>query len=130
MSDQSLIELQGVINKLLELGFLPTQIADSFAIASGGATMYRNRIKKYTQEGFSLEDASQKALLDWREITEENQQSSRPDKISMQQAGPLGRIVLAFANTPMQYTRLMKKAALDLKNGRGDAKTNISKIIY
>ena len=67
---------------------------------------------------------------DWREITEENQQSSRPDKISMQQAGPLGRIVLAFANTPMQYTRLMKKAALDLKNGRGDAKTNISKIIY
>ena len=122
--------VQGVINKLLELGFLPTQIADSFAIASGGATMYRNRIKKYTQEGFSLEDASQKALLDWREITEENQQSSRPDKISMQQAGPLGRIVLAFANTPMQYTRLMKKAALDLKNGRGDAKTNISKIIY
>ena len=26
------------INKLLKLGFLPTQIADSFAIASGGAT--------------------------------------------------------------------------------------------
>ena len=37
---------------------------------------------------------------------------------------------MAFANTPMQYTREIKKAALDLKNGRGDAKTNISKIIY
>ena len=122
--------VQGVINKLLELGFLPTQIADSFAISSGGATFYRNRIKKYTQEGFTLEDATQKSLLDWREITEENQQSSRPDKISMQQAGPLGRVVLAFANTPMQYTRLMKKAASDLRNGRGDIKTNISKIIY
>ena len=30
----------------------------------------------------------------------------------------------------MQYTRLMKKAGQDLINGRGDAKTNISKIAY
>jgi len=48
----------------------------------------------------------------------------------MQQAGPLGRVILAFANTPMQYTRLIKKAASDLKNGRGDTTTNISKILY
>ena len=37
--------VRGVINKLLKLGFTPTQIADSFAIASGGATFYRNRVK-------------------------------------------------------------------------------------
>ena len=37
---------------------------------------------------------------------------------------------MAFANTPAQYARIIKKAASDLKNGRGDAKTNISKIIY
>ncbi|MBC8399010.1 MAG: hypothetical protein H8E16_18165, partial [Flavobacteriales bacterium] len=30
------------IHKILKLGFLPTQIADSFAIATGGATLYRN----------------------------------------------------------------------------------------
>ena len=30
----------------------------------------------------------------------------------------------------MQYTRLMKKAGQDLINGRGDAKTNLSKIAY
>jgi len=30
----------------------------------------------------------------------------------------------------MQYTRLTKKAALDLVNGRGDWKTNMSKILY
>ena len=30
----------------------------------------------------------------------------------------------------MQQSRIVKKAALDLKNGRGDAKTNISKIFY
>jgi hypothetical protein len=35
-----------------------------------------------------------------------------------------------FANTPMQYARMQKRAFQDLKNGRGDAKSNISKIIY
>ena len=35
---------KAVIARLLQLGFTPTQIADSFAISSGGATFYRNRI--------------------------------------------------------------------------------------
>ena len=48
----------------------------------------------------------------------------------MEQAGSLGRLILAFGNTPMQYARLTKKATLDLINGRGDWKTNISKIAY
>ena len=118
------------ISKVLKLGFLPTQIADSFAIASGGATFYRNRVKSYTKQGLSQVDAEAQAFMDFREISEESQQSSRPDRISAQQAGPLGRIILAFANTPAQYARLMQKAASDLKNRRGDDKTNVSKIIY
>jgi hypothetical protein len=121
---------RGVINKLLQLGFAPTQIADSFAIASGGATFYRNRAKTYMKEGMDQAQAEEKAFQDFRENAEESQQSSRPDKISAQQAGPLGRLILAFANTPAQYARLTDKAIRDLKNGRGDAKTNISKIIY
>ena len=121
---------KGVINKLLEFGFTPTQIADSFAIASGGSAFYRNRIKTYKKQGMTDAEAEAQAFVDFRETAEESQQSSRPDRISMQQAGPLGRLVLAFANTPAQYARLIKKAASDLKNGRGDAKTNISKIIY
>jgi len=118
------------ISKILKLGFLPTQIADSFAIASGGATFYRNRFESYKKEGLSDADAEVKAFQDFRETAEESQQSSRPDRISKQQAGPMGRIILAFANTPAQYARLMQKAASDLKNRRGDDKTNISKIIY
>jgi len=121
---------RGVINKLLQLGFAPTQIADSFAIASGGATFYRNRAKTYMKEGMDQAQAEEKAFQDFRENAEESQQSSRPDKISAQQAGPLGRLILAFANTPAQYARLTDKAIRDLKNKRGDAKTNISKIIY
>jgi hypothetical protein len=122
--------IRGVIGKLLKLGFTPTQLADSFAIASGGSTFYRNRVKSLIKGGMDSTAAEKQAMRDFREVAEESQQSSRPDKISSQQAGPLGRIILAFANTPAQYARLMKKAASDLKNGRGDAKTNISKIMY
>ena len=115
---------------LLSKGFLPTQIADSFAIASGGATFYRNRIKKYLKEGMTQEQAEKKAFLDFQEVTEVSQQSARPDMISQQQRSPLGRLILAFGNTPMQYARIMNKAARDLVNGRGDYKTHISKIAY
>ena len=121
---------KAVLSSILKMGFLPTQIADSFAIALGGASFVRNRTNKYISEGMSKQEAQEKAFLDFQEIAEETQQSSRPDRISQQQASPLGRIILAFANTPMQYMRLTKKAFLDLKNGRGDAKTNITKIAY
>jgi len=129
--------IRAVTAKLLQAGFTPTQLADSFAIAAGGSTFYRNRVKTYEKEVdadgnkvYTKEQAEQKAFQDFRETAEESQQSSRPDKISQEQASGLGRHVLAFANTPAQYARIIKKAALDLKNGRGDAKTNISKIVY
>ena len=121
---------RAVLNYILKKGFLPTQIADSFAIASGGATFYRNRVNTYLKDGMTQKEAESKAFTDFREISEESQQSSRPDKISQQQASSLGRVLLAFANTPMQYGRLTKRAYQDLINGRGDRKSNISKIIY
>lgn len=121
---------KAALSAILKFGFTPTQIADSFAIASGGATMYRNRIKKYLKEGLDQEAAEKRAFTDFQEIAEETQQSARPDRISMQQASSLGRLILAFGNTPMQYARLTKKATLDLINRRGDWKTNISKIAY
>lgn len=118
------------LSYLLKIGFSPTQIADSFAISMGGSAFYRNRVKKYLSEGMAQKVAEEKAFSDFQEITEENQQSSRPDRVSQQQASPLGRLILAFQNTPMQYNRLIKKSALDLVNGRGDKKTHISKIMY
>jgi hypothetical protein len=121
---------RAILRALLQFGFTPTQIADSFAIAAGGATFYRNRINKYIKEGLNKTEAEKKAFTDFQEIAEETQQSARPDRISMEQASSLGRVILAFANTPMQYARLQKKAFLDLINRRGDWKTNTSKIMY
>jgi hypothetical protein len=115
---------------LLKIGFTPTQIADSFAIAIGGASVYRNRVKTYLKEGMDQAAAEKQAFEDFSKTADEAQQSSDPYLVSQEQRSVLGRLVLAFQNTPMQYTRLMKKSMKDLANGRGDAKTHISKIIY
>ena len=56
---------EAVLKYLLEKGFLPTQLADSFAIASGGATFYRNRINKYIKQGMSQAEAQEQAFLDF-----------------------------------------------------------------
>ena len=119
-----------VIAYLLKIGFTPTQIADSFAIAVGGASFYRNRVNTYLKEGMSQKDAEKQAFEDFSKTADEAQQSSDPMLVSQEQRSVLGRLVLAFQNTPMQYTRLMKKSMQDLANGRGNAKTHISKIIY
>ena len=131
---------KAVMSYLLKIGFTPTQIADSLAIAGGGATFYRNRVNSYKAEyiaeggelvrKYTDKQAEDKAFEDFSKTSDESQQSSDPSLVSMQQASSLGRLVLAFQNTPQQYMRLTKKAARDLINGRGDWKTNVSKIAY
>jgi len=129
--------MKGTIAYLLNKGFVLTRFADSMAIATGGASFYRNRVNALlkqvnidTGNVYTKAEAEAKAFDDFYQISEESQQSSRTDRISMQQASSIGRLILNFANTPMQYARIMKKSALDLINGRGDWKTNLSKIAY
>jgi hypothetical protein len=119
-----------VLSYLLKIGYTPTQMADSFAIASGGAPFYRNRIKSYLKEGMTEQEAEEAAWDDFTKVSDETQQSGDPRDISKQQASPAGRLLLTFQNTAMQQSRIVKKAVLDLKNGRGDAKTNFAKIAY
>jgi hypothetical protein len=119
------------LNYILEKGYAPTKFADSFAIASGGATFYRNRINNLIKnEGKTEAEAKKIAMKEFRQVSEISQQSSDPSKISQQQSSDLGRMVLQFANTPMQYARIQKRAVQDIVNRRGDLKTNISKIAY
>ncbi len=128
---------KGVISYMLNKGFVFTRFADSLAIATGGATFYRNRKNRLLKElnpdtGKLYTEAEAEAIAfnDFYKVSEESQQSSRTDRISMQQASGLGRLVLNFANTPMQYARIIKKATADLLAGRGDWRTNVSKILY
>ena len=115
---------------LLSKGFVMTRFADSFAIASGGSTFYRNRLESLKKQGLSEDEAKARAFADFKAIAEESQQSSSPSKISQQQASAAGRVILAWANTPMQYARIQKRAAQDLINNRGDWRSNVSKIVY
>jgi len=123
-------KVNAAISYLLNKGFVFTRYADSFAIASGGATFYRNRIESLVKQGMDRKLAEQQAFEDFRLIAEENQQSSSPMRISQQQRSLIGRIVLQFGNTQLQYVRIQKRAVLDLINGRGDWRTNVSKIVY
>jgi sulfur carrier protein ThiS len=123
-------KFNGVISYLQKIGFTPTQAADSFSIAVSGATFYRNRVNTYLKAGDTVEAAEEKAFNDFSIITDQSMQSADPMYVSKQQTTALGRLILAFGNTPMQYNRLIKKATLDLANKRGDWKTNISKIVY
>ena len=111
-------KVNSIFKYILEKGFTPTQMADSFAIAFGGATFYRNRLKTYLKQGMSEAKAKEQAMLDFQEIAEETQQSSREDLVSQQQASVLGRLILAFQNVTMQYTRFTKKRLSDLVNRR------------
>ena len=128
---------RGVLSYLQKIGFTPTQAADSFSIALGGSSFYRNRVNTYLKQVDedgnkinTLEEAEDKAWVDFSLITDQSMQSADPMYVSKQQTTSLGRLVLAFANTPMQYNRQIKKASLDLVNKRGDWKSNVSKIIY
>ena len=128
-----------ITGKALKLGFLPTQIGDSIAIATGGAAFYRNRINKYIKDGLSKKEAEAKAFTDLQDITNSTQQSARPDMTSKQQAMWIGKLVLNFLNTPSQYNRIIKKAGSDIINRRitppnttqfqSDA-SNMSRILY
>ena len=121
---------KAVLNYMLEKGYTPTKYADSFAIASGGAMFYRNRINDLVKKGMSKAEAETQAMKEFKQVSEKAQQSSDPSKISQQQSGDLGRIILQYANTPMQYARIQKRAVQDIANGRGDMKHNLSKVIY
>jgi len=123
-------KVKSAIAFLLSKGFVMTRFADSFAIATGGSTFYRNRVKALVGKGMEQKAAEAQAFEDFRQIAEESQQSSNPNRISQQQASGAGRVILAWANTPMQYARIQKRASQDLINGRGDWKTNVSKIVY
>ena len=64
------------LNLLLRKGFSITQIADSFAIASGGATYYRNRIKDLMDnQNMSEADAEAQAYEEWTSLSREAQQT-------------------------------------------------------
>jgi len=131
--------VRSIIKRLLALGFTPTQISDSMAIASGGAGFYRNRVNTYIKKGMSQKEAEKKAFEDFQIVAESTQQSARPDMTSSQQNSVLGWMILGFQNVTSQYARIIKKSASDLIKRRisppytsqkKSDMANVSRILY
>ena len=122
--------LQGLWDTMVKVGFKPTQMADSFAIVTGGTPFYMNRMKTYEKQGLSKSEAENKAFEDFLDVTQEGQQSSQMDRVSNIQTGLMGRLVFSFNNTPFQMSRIQKKSALDLINRRGSDRANASRLAY
>ena len=116
------------LNKILKFGFLPTRMSDSFAIALGGAAFYRNTLKTLIEGGMSEADAKKAAMQKWIETAEESQQSSDPSKISEIQSSTIGKVIYAFANTPFQYARIVKRKLQDVVSGRSAAEGGGNKV--
>ncbi len=116
------------LNKLLKWGFLPTRMADSFAIALGGAAFYRNTVNALMKDGMSEADAKKAAMQQWIEAAEESQQSSDPSKISEIQSSNIGKVIYAFANTPFQYVRKQKRHLQDVASGRSYAEGGMNQV--
>jgi hypothetical protein len=72
----------------------------------------------YEKQGMKTKEAEKQAWLDFQTLSERTQQSSRADLLSKQQTSLLGRIILPFANTPMQMNRAGMKDILDISKGR------------
>ena len=116
--DVNLNEMMGYINssknfgdftkRVLNKGFIATSAVDSMAIAMGGAAF----IKAQQKAGVSRSEA----IKQWKEKTEEAQQSARPDRVSQWQTEGISKFILAFANTPQQYFRLSQKAFRTIKD--------------
>ena len=129
--------MQKVVDALAKKGFKAARYEDGAQVVSGkveSIVVFDKSVisdkKGGVKGGMSESEASKRAYADFRESAETSQQSSRADKLSMQQTGPLGRIALAYTNTPQQYFREMNKAYNNLVNRRGDDKTNVSKMLY
>ncbi len=116
------------LNKLLKWGFLPTRMADSFAIALGGSAFYGNTVKALMKDGMSEADAKKAAMQQWIEAAEESQQSADPSKISEIQASNTGKLIYAFANTPFQYIRKQKRHLQDVVSGRSYAQGGMNQV--
>jgi len=106
---------QNFVDTVLQKGYVLTKLGDKFAITVGGAPYMIGKYRQYQKEGLSQEDAIQKAYADFVAQAEETQQSTRPERLGQTQTTPTGKLILAFANTPMQYNRKMLRAIKDLR---------------
>ena len=108
---------QNFADTLVEKGYSLTKWGDQNAIKAGGARFMAGKFMEYSKT-MPENEAMDRAYQDFFRVTEATQQSTKPERLGKQQTTTLGRYILAFANTPMQYNRKISRAIKDLKGLR------------
>ena len=116
-------------NYILEKGYALTKLGDIGAITIGGAAYMNGVYKQNIKDGMPPQEAKEAAMKQFIAQTEETQQSTRQERLGRQQTSGMGRAVLAFANTPMQYNRLTWKAIKDIRSGKNVGQ-NLGKVAW
>ena len=115
-----------LIDKVQNFGYWPTKIMDAVGVM-GAATPYLAwRIKENKKAGLSDAEAKQKALIETETFYNENQQSTDKIRLSKEQKDPLTKYLYFFKNTDVQYAQKAKRAAENIKRGRGDFASNLA----
>ena len=89
------------LQDLQRFGYKLTKAGDAGAILLGGTPFVAAEMAAGKTEEEAIKAFIAKA--------EESQQSARPERLGKEQTSTFGRMVLAFANTPMQYNRKMAR---------------------
>lgn len=103
-----------VLKTSQKYGYSLTKAGDKGAIFLGGVPFISGRILYHEKQGLTGVEAETQAVKDFIVAAEEAQQSSRAERLGQQQTGKIGRMILAFANTPQQYNRLMSRSLQDM----------------
>ena len=129
----------GLVGDFISDAMILTSLSDAASIVYGGSGLfgvkYEAKLKEYLRT-MNRADASKKAeeeaMLDLASASEKTQQSSQVAFVSEFRRNPVLRALgaTAFASSSLQAGEMAIKSFRDLKNGRGDKKENIKKVLY
>ena len=111
LGDHILKASQGDVSKLQETlsryGMSPNAAVDAYTVSMGAYAMYKTKLKKYLDMGFSQEAADKKAKQDATILYNETQQSNEAAFLSPVQSdrGLTSTVLTIFRNSSMGYTR-------------------------
>ena len=135
--NESTSKQDNVTDILLNKGYTPTKVVDINSIVSGGTPYYmarRNQLQKQYEKTMPKKEAEARAkeaaLEDLFIVSNQSQQTSEQPEMSAQQRNPMLRTFLSFGSVGLQYTRIMLRAARDIKRGKGDLSNNLARIVY
>jgi hypothetical protein len=106
------------VQKLQRAGITPNAFIDALTVSMGSEAVYRSRYRGYLKDGYSVEDARERALSDAEIAFNLSQQSSELPYLSLMQneRSYMTTALTMFRNSPFSYTRQVVESMRELGN--------------